>query len=125
MPIKDFHQSREVRQAAGEAVDFVDHDDVDLSVLDIVHQSAQRGPLHIATREAAIVIAIGHSDPAFMALAGNVGKPRITLRLQAVVFHVQAFIGGLSGVDRTAPLGGSGRRLRIGVRDRSSHANAP
>ena len=125
MAIEHLDQSCKVRQIARQSVNLVDHHNVNLAIFDVCHQTLEAGPINVTARETTIVVAIGQGYPTLVTLAGDVGQSRIALRLQAVVFHVQAFIGGLAGVNRAAPLGGSGRRLRNGVRDRSSHANAP
>jgi hypothetical protein len=59
LPLEDFDQPGEVGQAAGQAVDLVDHHDVDLAGLDVGHQALQSGPIHIAAGEAGIDVVVG------------------------------------------------------------------
>jgi hypothetical protein len=42
MGIEQFHQLGEVGERAGQAIDLVDHDDVDLPRADILQQALQR-----------------------------------------------------------------------------------
>ena len=123
MAIEHLDQSCKVRQIARQPVNLVDHNNVDLAIFDICHQPFQAGAVDVATRKTAIVVTIGQGNPALVTLAGNVGQSCIALRLQAVVFHVQAFIGGLAGVDRAAPLGRDRWHLRIRIGGRLSHAD--
>src|SRR5271168_4894281 len=48
--IQDLDHLREVRQRAGEAVDLVHHDDVDLTLLDVREQTPEGRTLHAPTR---------------------------------------------------------------------------
>ena len=66
----------EVGEAAGQPVDLVDDDDVDLAGLDIGEQPLEAGPLHVAAREAAIVIAVGQQRPALVPLAERYRRRR-------------------------------------------------
>jgi hypothetical protein len=72
--LEDFDQPGEVGQAPGQAVDLVDHDDVDLAGLDVGQQALQSGPLEVAAGEAGIDVVVGDGDPPFRALAGHVGQ---------------------------------------------------
>jgi len=42
--------------------------DVDLVGLDIGHQAAQRGPIHVAAGVAAVLVIVGDGDPALVTL---------------------------------------------------------
>ena len=64
----------------------------------------QRGPLQRAAGDAAVIVAIGHQQPAFGLLAGDVGLAGLALRIERVEVHVEAFLAGLAGVDRAANL---------------------
>jgi hypothetical protein len=102
--VEHVDQLGEVRQAAREAVDFVDDHGIDLPRFDVDHQTAQPGPFHVAARVAAVVVSVVDGNPALMPLAGNKGQARITLCFEAVVFLVEPFISGLAGVDGAALL---------------------
>ena len=54
--VEQLDQLGEVRQRAGQAVDLVDDDDVDLAGPDVLQQPLQGRAVGIAAREAAIVI---------------------------------------------------------------------
>ena len=76
----------EVREAAGEPIDLVNQDDVDLARRDIGEQSHQSGALHVTAREPAIVVALGIERPAFMTLAQRIGSTGLILRIKAIKF---------------------------------------
>jgi hypothetical protein len=78
------HDLREVNQRAAEAIHFVDHDAVDLAVLDVAQQPLEGGALHIPAGEPAVVVAVGQADPALGLLAGDVRLARIALGVEAV-----------------------------------------
>jgi len=75
-----FDHLGEVGQAARQAVDLVDHHDVDLAALDIRHQAFQPRPIRVAAREAGVVVVVGHRNPPLGSLAGDVGVARLLLR---------------------------------------------
>ena len=56
MGVEELDQLGEVGQRAGQAIDLVDHDDVDLAGADVGEQPLQGGPVHRAAGKAAIVI---------------------------------------------------------------------
>jgi hypothetical protein len=63
MLIKEFDELGEVGERAGQAIDLVDHDDVDPPLSDVGQESLQGRAVQGATREAAIVIALGTRAP--------------------------------------------------------------
>jgi hypothetical protein len=68
MPVEQLHQLGEIGQRAGQAVDLVDDDDVDLAVADIVQQPLQRRPVQGGAGQAAIVIPGPDQPPALAGL---------------------------------------------------------
>jgi len=56
--VEHLHDLREVGKAAGQAVDLVGEDDVELAGGNVGHQPLHARALHIATREAAVVVSI-------------------------------------------------------------------
>ena len=104
MLVEYLDQPGEVHQRARQPVDLVDHHDIDLAGLDVGEQPLQRRAIERAAGEAAIVIAIGHEQPALGALAGDVGLAGLPLGIEGVELHLEAFFGGLAGVDRAAEL---------------------
>src|ERR1700730_9260792 len=100
--VEDLDQPPKICQRAGEPVDLVDDDDVDPSGLDVGEQASQRRPLHIATRERAIVVTGSGQYPTLVALATDVRLAGFALRLERVEFLVEPFLGGFAGVDGAA-----------------------
>ena len=102
--LEHFDQLGEVHERARQAVDLVDHHDVDLASFDVGQEPLQCRALQRSTETPAVVIAIRHQRPALRLLAGNVRLARLPLRVEAVELHVEAFLGGFAGVDRAADL---------------------
>ena len=71
---------------------------------DVGQQAQQRGALHGAARDAAVIILIAHQHPAFGALAGDIGFAGLALGVEAVELLLQPVLGRLAGIDRTAQL---------------------
>jgi hypothetical protein len=82
VPLEQVHELREVGQRAAEAVDFVDHDDVDQTRLDVPQQPLKGRTLQRPARDPAVVIEVGQRDPALRLLAGNVGEPGLALGVE-------------------------------------------
>ena len=97
-----FHNSCEVGERAAQPVHLVDDDHVDATALDIAQQPLQRGAIHAAAGESAVVVAVADKDPALVFLALDVGKRRLALGVEAVELHVEAFVGRDAGVDSAA-----------------------
>ena len=87
-----------------QAVDLVDHHDVDLVRLDIGQQALEGRTLQRGARDAAVIVAVGHQKPAFGLLAGHIGLAGLALGIEAVELLLQALLGRLAGVDRAAEL---------------------
>ena len=102
VPVEHLDQLGEVHQRAAEAVDLVDDDDVDEPGLDVGEQLLQGRALQRAAGEAAVVIALADGGPAFRLLAGDIGLAGLALGVEGVELHVEAFLGGLAGVDGAA-----------------------
>jgi hypothetical protein len=68
MAVEHIDHPREIGQRARQAVDLVDHHDVDPPGLDIGHQAFERGPVHVAAREPAILVVVGDGNPALLGL---------------------------------------------------------
>ncbi len=104
VPVEHLDQFGEVGQRPRQSVDLVDHHHVDQTVLDVLQQPLQSGAFQRAAGDAAVVILIANQHPALGALAGDVRLAGLSLGVQAVEFLFQPFLGGFSGVDRTAQL---------------------
>ena len=81
--IKLFGQLGKIHQRAGEPVDFVDDDDIDLAGADQVHEPGEGRAIHVAAREPAVVEMIGDQRPAFMRLGFDVAFAGLALRFEA------------------------------------------
>ena len=114
-------QFEKIEHRPGKPVDLVDNDDVDLAGFDICEQSLERRALQGAAGYAAVVIAVGDQHPAFRALAGDVGLAGLSLGVQRVELHVEAFLAGFAGVDRATQF----PHWRHGRADDSSHRWSP
>ena len=73
MLIEQFDQLGEVRQRAGQAVDLVDDDHVDLVGPNIIQEPPQGRTVGVSTREAAVIVFSPDQGPACMGLAANIG----------------------------------------------------
>ena len=102
MRFEQLDQLGEVGKRPGQAIDLVDHHDVDLAGLDVGQQPLQRRPLHGAAGEAAVVVAALTQSPALVSLAFDVGLAGFALGVERVELLLQALLGGLAGVDRAA-----------------------
>ena len=102
MLVEGLHHPGEVEQRAAEAIDLVDDHAVDASGGNVGQKTLQRRPFHVAAGEAAVVVAVGQADPAFVLLAGDIGLGRFALGIQGIELLLQAFFGGLAGVDGAA-----------------------
>ena len=107
--VEQFDQLGEVRQRAGQAIDLVDDDDVDLPGPHVLKQPLQRRAVGIATGEAAIVIFGPDHRPAGMLLAPDIGLRGIVLGVEGVEVLFEPLVGGDPGVDRAANLFRSSR----------------
>ena len=102
MPVEQLHQLGKIGERAGEAVDLVDHDDVEAAGLYVSKQLLQPGSVGRATRIAAIIIMAAHQRPAGMRLTADIGLGGITLGVERVEILVEPVIGGHPGINRTA-----------------------
>ena len=90
--LKHLDHLGEVGKAACEAVNLVDHDDVDKAALDVGQQTFQPGAIRVAPGKSGVVVVVGHRNPAFGSLAGDVGVARLPLSIDGVEFLIQSFI---------------------------------
>jgi hypothetical protein len=82
MLVEQFHQLGEVGERPGQAVDLVDHDDVDLAGADVCQEPLQGRPVGIAAREATILVFRADQRPAGMGLAADISTRGIVLRIK-------------------------------------------
>jgi hypothetical protein len=90
---------REVGQTPGQAVNLVDHHDVDSPRLDVGQQTLQRRALGVAAGVAGVVVVVGHRNPALDPLAGDVSMPRFLLGIDGVELLVETFVRGYPAID--------------------------
>ena len=120
--VEHLDDSREVHERPAEPVDLVDDHAVHLGGLDIHQELLQRGPIHVAAGVAAVVVVGRHQLPAFVALAQDVRLARLALRVERVELLLEAFVGGLPGVDRaTDRLRDRVRTVAVGLAVTVSH----
>src|SRR5207244_12120788 len=100
--VEDLDQPGKIGERTGEPVDLVHDDNVDPASPDVGEQALQRGPLHVATREPAIVVAGPGQYPALVTLAADVGLAGLALCLERVELLFEPFLGGFAGVDGAA-----------------------
>ena len=100
--VEELDQLGEVGQRAGQAIDLVDHDDVDPAGADVGEQPLQGRALDRAAGEAAIVVGRPDQDPALMGLALDVGLGRLALGVERVEVLLQPVVGRDPGVDGAA-----------------------
>ena len=99
--VERLHDPREVEKRTAQAIDLVDDHAVDFAGVNIGQQAIEGRPIHAAAGEAAIVVVIRQTHPAFVLLAGDERLGRLALGIERVEFQVEAFFAGLAGVDRT------------------------
>src|SRR3546814_14630827 len=63
-----------VGETAGQSVDLVDDDDINHPRVNIAKQCLEIRALHVAPREAAVVVVTWNETPAFVTLAQDVGR---------------------------------------------------
>jgi hypothetical protein len=119
-------QLGEVRQGTGQAVDLVDHDDIDPAVPDVRQKPLQGGALGRTAGIAAVVVTGADQGPAVMGLAADIGLRRLVLGVEGVELLVETVLGRDPGIDRTAdPLGWFGRHAGFSGRLRSPKKRGP
>src|SRR5581483_8030619 len=64
----------------------------------------QRGAFQRRARDATVIIAVRHEDPALGLLARDIGFAGLALGIERIEFLLQAFFAGLAGVDCAAEL---------------------
>ena len=107
MFVERFHQLCEVGEGAGETVDLVDNDNVDLASSDLVQQVLQGRAIQRSAGKAAVVEPLPNQYPAFMRLTLDIGLTGFPLGVQRVEGQIQIVLGRLARVDRAALTFGS------------------
>ena len=100
--VEQLDELGKIRQGAGQAVDLVDDDDVDLAGSYVLQEPLQGRPVGIAAREAAIVVFGSQQRPAGMGLAADIGLRGVILGVERVEVLLEPLIGRDAGIDRAA-----------------------
>ena len=100
--VEQFDEFGEVRQRAGQAVDLVDDDHVDLAGPHVLKEPLQGRPVGVAAREAAIVVFGPQQRPAGMRLTADIGLRGIVLGVERVEVLFEPLVGRDAGIDRAA-----------------------
>src|SRR5580704_4492829 len=102
MLVKKLDQLCKIGQRSSEAIDLVDHNDVDLAGPDLGQEELQGRAVKRGARECPVVIMVGDLAPALMRLTLDVGLAGFALGVQRVELQVKVMVGGFPGVDRAA-----------------------
>jgi hypothetical protein len=113
MTLEQLDELVEAEQRAGKPVDLIHNDDVDPTSFNVGEKAFEGRAIKRPTVHATIVVTVGNQDPAFPSLAGDIGLAGLSLGVQRVELHLQAFLAGLAGVNRAAQL--SGHPMQIGA----------
>jgi hypothetical protein len=100
--VKDLDNLGKIGERAGQAVDLIDHHDIDPPGREVGEQLLQSGPSHRGAGEPAVVITFRQAHPAFVPLARDEGLTGFALRLQRIELLLEPLLGRFAGVDRTA-----------------------
>ncbi len=121
MGIQHIDDLGEVGERAGQAVDLVDDDDLDLAGLDIGEEPLQRRALHRSAREASVVIHVWECNPSGLPLACDIGLTGFALGIKRIELLLEPIVGRFAGVDRaTENLAGLGALSLAHLRPPSS-----
>src|SRR5258708_17482373 len=126
MGIEQFNEFGEIGQGSGQAVDFVDNEDIDLPGPDIIQELLEVWPVGGPTGVPAIVIAGSDQGPSGMGLALDIGRGGIVLRIQRVELLVKPTLSRDPRIDGAAdrPYGLS-LHGRVSIADRSYLSRRP
>src|SRR5690606_26685244 len=92
----------EVGQRPREAVDLVDHDNVDAAIADVLQEPLEPGPVDVAAGVPAVVVLGRNRNPSLVLLALDVVEAGLALGVERVERLFQALFTGLARVDRAA-----------------------
>lgn len=112
--IEDLDQANEIGQTTCQPINLVNHNDINLASLDVLHEPSESRPLEPAARMAAIVVRSRQFDPALVLLAPNIGAADLARRDEGVNVVLEELIRAFASID-CAPAKGrnwSGRNCR-------------
>src|SRR5216684_7290686 len=99
MTIEQLHELSEVGQRAGQPIDLIDDNDVNLPGPDVSQQPLQRRPLGRAPGITAVIVSRPDQGPAGMRLTADVGLRGIVLGVQRVEVLLKPMVRRHTGVD--------------------------
>jgi hypothetical protein len=102
MQVKQFDEFGKIGKRAGQPVDFVDDNNIDLADSDFYKQLLQGRALERRPGKRPIVKPAVNEPPAFMRLALYIGFASLPLRMERVELKIKIMLGRLSRVDRAA-----------------------
>jgi hypothetical protein len=102
MGIEQFDQLGKIGQGAGQAIDFVDDNDIDPVGANVSEELLQGRTVSGSARKAAIVIAGTNQCPTGMGLTADIGLCRIILGIKRVEVLIEARLSRDPGIDGTA-----------------------
>jgi hypothetical protein len=102
MVVKKLDELGEVGERAGQPIDLIDDDNVDLPRPNLLQERLQRWTLQRGAGKAAIVEFVADEFPAFMRLALDIGFAGFALGVERVEGEIEIVLGGFARVDRAA-----------------------
>src|SRR5262245_24319951 len=99
MGLEELDQLGEISERSGQAVDLVDHDDVDLARPNVREQELQSRAFQRPAGEATVIIVGPDELPPLVRLALDVGFSRLALSIERVEILFEAVLGRFPGID--------------------------
>ena len=102
MLVEQLDELGKVCQRAGQPVDLVDHDHVDLAGPYVTKKLLQGWAVGIAAGKSPVIVFASDQGPAGMRLAADIGLRGIVLGIERVEVLFEAMLGGLARIDGAA-----------------------
>src|SRR5450759_2121539 len=90
--VQGFHDLGKIGQAAGETIDLIDDDGVDLVGFNIFEQSLERWSVQSSPGISSVVVAGREFSPAFVSLARNKGLAGFPLSIERIEGLLESFL---------------------------------
>src|SRR5262249_31160980 len=100
--VEQVYQLGKVGQRAGQTVDFIDDDHVNLARPHVVEEPLQGRAVGVAPGEAAVVVFAAQQGPAGVRLAADIGLGSFILGVERVEVLLHPVVGRDTSIDRTA-----------------------
>ncbi len=100
MLVEFSQQIGEIREGAAQPVNLVHYDHIDFAVADVFHQFFQSRTLDGTAGVTAVIVMLGQTYPALLALAFHIGFPGFALGIKRIEIHIQSLVRAFAGVDR-------------------------